>query len=453
MRTRVGVPLALLLALATACGTQPPPAAPASPAAPATTPTTTPEGAPAPPASPVRVRVTVRPGMNGAPFEVPRSLTVPAGWTASVFARIAKARFLAQLPDGGLLVSQPSGGRVFLVRGEGQVREFIGGLDRPHDMVLAEVGGRRWLYIAEADRVVRYPYTPGATRATGGQAVVGPLPDESLPELHGSYGHVLKNIAVHDGTLYVSIASSCNACVEDTQSNPLRGAIYRYDAAGRNAGRQLVARGVRNAEGLAIAPGTDDLWAVVNNRDNLLVPDNRDVDGDGRGDRGELLGGYLDNHPPELFINVRSGGFYGWPFCNPSPDKGLRDMPYDRDFELNRDGRRADCARATPVDVGIQAHSAPLGLTFTQGTTAPDLGAVIPLHGSWNRTKRTGYKIINFPWTDDGPGEQRDLVTGWLDEASGQVWGRPVDVAVGPDGSLLVSDDAGGAVLKLSPPT
>jgi glucose/arabinose dehydrogenase len=87
---------------------------------------------------------------------------------------------------------------------------------------------------------------------------------------------------------------------------------------------------------------------------------------------------------------VVDGGFYGWPFCNPNSDGGVRSMPYHRDYELNRDGRAADCAEATPIDVGIQAHSAPLGLTFTQGTKGPDLGAVIALHGSWNRSKPTG---------------------------------------------------------------
>ena len=176
-------------------------------------------------------------------------------------------------------------------------------------------------------------------------------------------------------------------------------------------------------------PGTDELWAVVNNRDNILVPDDRDADGDGKGDRGKHVDAYVDDHPPEPFIRVRQDGNYGWPFCNPSPDKGLRNMPYDRDYQFNRDGRALDCATATPVDVGIQAHSAPLGLTFTQDTAAPDVGAVVALHGSWNRTRPTGYKVIHFPWTADGPGEQADLVTGFQ-EGTADPWARPVDVAV-----------------------
>jgi glucose/arabinose dehydrogenase len=395
--------------------------------------------------------------LGAAPYDVPRHLNLPPGWTAAVYARVSKARFLAPTPAGEILVSQPSTGAVLLVRrdpatGAGTVSEFVGGLNRPHDIVFADVGGRAWVFIAEAHRVVRYPYTEGDQRARPGEVAVDGLPDTSTPELRGQYSHVLKNIAVHEGTLYVSIASTCNACASDTRSDPQRATIYRYDAAGRNAGRRLFARGLRNAEGLAFAPGTGDLWVVVNNRDNILVPDDRDVDGDGRGDRGKRMPQYVDDHPPEEFIKVREGGFYGWPFCNPNIDRGMRNMPYDRDYELNRDGRAADCGAATPVDVGIQAHTAPLGLTFTQGTAAPDLGAVIPLHGSWNRTRPIGYKVIHFPWTGGGPGAERDLATGFLDESTGSAWGRPVDVAIDTDGSLLVSDDAGGALIRLTPP-
>jgi len=418
-------------------------------------------GSPAPPPPPVAgprtaVQVTVPAGLGAAPFDRPRQLELPAGWTASVYARVDKARFMAPTPNGEILVSQPGRGTVLLVRpagagAPGTVSEFIGGLHQPHDIVFAEVSGRTWVFIAEANRVVRYPYQAGDTRAQAGQVVVDGLPDTSTPELRGQYSHVLKNIAVNAGVLYVSIASTCNACVSDTTSDPQRATIYTYDAAGTNAARKLFARGLRNAEGLAFVPGTAELWVVVNNRDNTLVPDDRDADGDGRGDRGKRLAAFVDNYPVEPFTKVVDGGFYGWPFCNPNSDGGVRSMPYHRDYELNRDGRAADCAKAAPIDVGIQAHSAPLGLTFTRGTKAPDLGAVIALHGSWNRSKPTGYKVIYFPWTPAGPGPQLDLATGWMSPA-GQFWGRPVDVAVDADGSLLVSDDAAGALIRLTPP-
>ncbi|MGC5021214.1 PQQ-dependent sugar dehydrogenase [Micromonospora sp. DT47] len=402
----------------------------------------------------VPVQVQVPAGLTAAPYDVPRHLNLPAGWSASVYVRAAKPRFMAPTPAGDLLLSQPSRGTVLLIRkgadGTGQASEFLTGLNRPHDIVFADVAGRIWVFVAEADRVVRYPYGTG-DRPGPGEVVADGLPDTSTAELRGQYAHVLKNIAVRDGRLYVSIASTCNVCVSDTRSDPQRGAIYTYDAAGRNADRRLFARGLRNAEGLAFAPDSGDLWAVVNNRDNLPVPDDRDVNGDGRGDLGRRVTTYVDDHPPEPFTRVREGGFYGWPFCNPNPDRGVRNMPYDRDYDLNRDGRAADCATATPIDVGIPAHSAPLGLTFTAGTAAPDLGAVIALHGSWNRSRPTGYKVIHFPWRQ-GPGEQRDLATGWLDESTGDAWGRPVDVAIDADGTLLVSDDASGAVIRLAPP-
>jgi glucose/arabinose dehydrogenase len=447
MPIRRALPILIAIALlATGCQDD----APGSPA---------PSGSSSPPRTnrpAERVRVEVPASLADAPFDVPRHLSVPAGWSASVYARITKARFMSPTPNGELLVSQPSAGTVWLVRrgadGTGRASEFVSGLDRPHDIVFAEVSGRSWVFIAEAHRVMRYPYAKGDARAQPGEVVVDGLPTESTPELGGRYAHVLKNIAVRGQVLYLSIASTCNACVSDTVSDPQRAAIYTYDAAGRNAGRRIFAAGLRNAEGLAFVPGTRELWVVVNNRDNTLVPDDRDVDGDGASDKGKRMTEYVDDHPPEEFIHVRDGGFYGWPFCNPNIDKGLRNMPYDRDYELNADGQAADCSAATPVDVGIQAHSAPLGLTFTQDTAAPDLGAVIALHGSWNRSVPTGYKVIHFPWTDGKPGEQADLATGWLDPESGGAWGRPVDVAIDADGSLFVSDDLANAVIRLTPP-
>jgi hypothetical protein len=245
----------------------------------------------------------------------------------------------------------------------------------------------------------------------------------------------------------VSIASTCNACTSDRTSNPVRGAIYQYDAAG--GGRRLFARGLRNAEGLAFVPGTNTLWVVVNNRDNIPYPFN-----DGSGNYGRVFSGYVDNHPPEEFTRVRDGGDYGWPYCNPNPDTpaGYTDMPFDRDYDFNRTGS-VNCAAKDRISKGIQAHSAPLGLTFLQATTFPAAyrnGAVVALHGSWNRTTKTGYKVVYFPWdaAAQRPGSQMDLVRGWL--SGGSVWGRPVDAVVDRSGSLLVSDDRAGAIYKLS---
>jgi len=405
-------------------------------------------------------RVTVPPPLLSPPFDRPRELSVPDGWTVAVYARIPGARFLAATPDGRLLVSQPAQGTVALVvpgpGGAGRVSAFATGLTRPHDMVFATLAGRTWLYVAESNRVVRYPYQAGDARARPGQPVITGLPDDSTPELRGRYAHALKNLALApDGTIYLSIGSSCNACVEDTRSNPRRGAVYAYGPDGSN--RRLVAYGLRNAEGLAFVPGTSELWAVVNNRDNISYPYHSDSDGKAPADDfGRILPSYVDDHPPDEFVHVTPGGFFGWPYCNPNPDRtiGMQNMPYDRDAVLNGDNK-VDCYKARRVHQGIQAHSAPLGLTFLQQTPAPELvrnGAAVALHGSWNRRQPTGYKVVWFPWHTPRarPGRQQDLVTGWLDEAHGNYWGRPVDIAVDRDGSLLVSDDFSGTVYRLA---
>ena len=276
------------------------------------------------------------------------------------------------------------------------------------------------------------------------------LPDSSTPELQGSYGHELKNIALDSqDRLFVAIASSCNVCVSDAEADPVRGSVYVYAATGGDG--RLYARGLRNAEGLAFFPGTDDLWVAVNNRDNLPYPFD-----DATGQYGQIIASYVDNHPPDEFIRLRDGGNYGWPYCNPNPDSpsGLFDMPFDRDYDTNRDGSRADCGAMDRVTLGIQAHAAALGFIFLQGTGFPapwSSGAAIALHGSWNRTTPSGDKVILVPFVSGNqqPSAAVDLVTGWT-TASGNYWGRPVDVAVDPNGGLLISDDGSGTIYRLS---
>ncbi|MDB5078695.1 MAG: L-sorbosone dehydrogenase [Chloroflexi bacterium] len=411
----------------------------------------------APEGASVRVKVQVPDNLRSGVFSQDRFLNLPPNFSISVMARIPSARFLAYAPNGDLLVSQPSGGRIMLVQsqagGGSQVGTFASGLRNPHDMVFHLIDGTMYLYVAESNQINRYVYTNGDTTARNREIVVRNLPDASTPELNGNYGHQLKNIALDSNhKLYVSIASTCNACLSDTRSNPVRGSIYQYDANGQNG--RLFAQGIRNAEGLAFVPGTNDLWVAINNRDNIAVPDPASPN------YKRVIPSYVDNHPPEAFTKVRDGGNYGWPFCNSNPDSpsGLDNMPYDRDVEFNADGS-VDCGKMDRINKGIQAHTAPLGLTFLQDTAfAPDYkaGAVIALHGSWNRTSPTGYKVIYFPWDSarQQPGDQLDLVTGWL--TGGSAWGRPVDVAVDPVGNMAISDDSSGTVYKLTytrPPT
>jgi uncharacterized protein (TIGR03437 family) len=401
----------------------------------------------------IRSRLSVPDALKSGVFSTDRYLNIPPGFRISVFALVPGARFMAAAPNGDILVSQPGLGQVTLLRtatngGVPQAFTFVSGLQSPHDMVFHTINGTTYIYISEKNQINRYRYVSGDTAVRDRQVIIKGLPDSSTPELHGTYAHELKNIALDgDDHLYVSIASSCNVCADDTASNPVRGAIYQYNADG--TGGRLFARGLRNAEGVRFLPGTNTLWAVVNTRDQVPYPFQ-----DSTGNYGQLFWGYVDDHPPELFTAVRDGGNYGWPFCNSNPDQSFDHMPFDSDLDTNRDGH-VDCSKMDAPTKGIQAHSAPLGLLFLRDTlfTQPYReGAVIPLHGSWDRSHKTGYKVAYFPWSASTqlPGAQIDLVTGWLDDASQNAWGRPVGAVVDRTGSLLISDDATGAIYRLT---
>ena len=405
----------------------------------------------------VVVKVEVSGPNQTTPFDRERTLKVPEGARISVLARVEKARFLAVSPQGEILVSQPSSGKILIVRrsgpSEAKVYELIRGLRLPHGMVFQRVGDALYIYVAESNRISRFVYSSDALSRAKQEIVVPNLPDKSSPNLGGAYGHELKNIAIGpDQKLYVDIASATNADPSDTRSDPIRCAIYRYDLDGRNG--KLVATGIRNAEGLEFLPGTNELWAVVNQRDNIRYPFKSGRAPYQSSDYGRVIPSYVDDHPPEEFIHVKEGANYGWPFANPNPDHGMDRMPFDPDYDTNRDWSQFPEGTFTRIDKGIPAHSAPLGFSFLQATKTPvpyRNGAVVALHGSWNRTRKTGYKIIFFPWLPGGePGTQVDLVTGWLDDQTQRVWGRPVDVVPDLDGNLLISDDASGTIYRLS---
>ncbi|MBV9491304.1 MAG: sugar dehydrogenase [Verrucomicrobia bacterium] len=390
-----------------------------------------------------------------------RTLQIPKGFSISVVTRIARARFLMGTPAGNLLVSQPAYGKLWLVRlnppAAAVTQLLVGGLRLPQGMAFKVIGGTTYLYVSESDEIVRFRYDPSSETVSDRSVIVPDLPDSSTPDLGGAYGHELKNLTIGpDNKLYVDVASATNASPSDTTSNPVRSAIYQYDLDGKRG--RIFARGIRNAEGLAFLPGTNQLWAVVNERDNIRFPFHRAWQKGGGDDYGKRLDAYIDDHPPDELIHVKDGANYGWPFANPDPDtpSGLDNMPFDPDYENNPDWRNSPESAFTRVDKGIQAHSAPLGMAFLQGTNVPEQirhGLVVAYHGSWNRTQRTGYKVVYFPWTRDGrPGTQADLVTGWLDDASQEFWGRPVDVKPGKDGALYISDDYGGTIYRLALP-
>jgi glucose/arabinose dehydrogenase len=395
------------------------------------------------------------------PFDAPKEVRVPPGFKFSLWARVDGARFMALAPNGDVLVSNPGAGTITLVRDDGsggtEQFEFATGMTRPHDMVFHQIDGVSYLYIAESTQVTRAVYQSGDTRVGERQVVVADLPNQSNTELQGPYAHELKNIALSaDNQLYVSIASSCNACAEDSVSDPVRGAIYQYNADGSDP--RLVARGLRNAEGLDFIPGTSDLWITVANRDEVLYPFNNDFDGDGSNDYGKLIQSFVDFTPPELFTRVRSGANYGWPYCNALPNGSMSNLELVADVEFNADGSALDCSTVERPSKGMRAHSTPLGLSFLHDSSVPQAyrqGAVIAQRGCWNCSRLdAGYKVSYFPFDEAGnPGAEVELVTGFVTDpdVAGSVWGRPVDVIADARGNFLISDDFAGAIYRLEP--
>ncbi len=419
---RIGACL-IALALLTACSTAPAPA-PSS-----TTPTAQSTAGLAP------VTVQVSPDLAQAPFDQPRQAMVPTGWTLSVWARIPKARLAAWTPDGALLVSLPSTGQVLALQpGTGAPRQsvLLDGLDQPHG--LAFVGDT--LYVAESDQIDTYVYANGA--ATDRRTVAADLPDAKSPDLQGAYAHALKSVAVGvDGSLYFSIGSTGNITAADRQATPPRATIMRVPPGGGPA--QPFATGVRNGTGLAIAPD-GAVWTAVNNRDNVVDPRT------GRADAA-----YVAEHPPESVAKLTEGRELGWPYCN--PDGGPADLPLIRDVQTNADGRELDCASLSPIEQSLGSHAAPLGMSFTDGVLpAPySSGALVGVHGSWNRQPPRAPEVSFFAWDAGNLGNQQTLVGGFQAE-DGSRWGRPVGAVVGPDGAVYITDDYAGAVYRLAPP-
>ena len=267
----------------------------------------------------VPVKIAVPTSLRSSPFDRDRYLLVPHGFQIRVVSRIPAARFLASTPEGGLLVSQPSRGKIWWISPKSADASppllAAVGLRHPHGMVFTAIRGTTYVYVSESNEISRFRYDPNGHRLLNREVVVPNLPDASSPELGGAYGHQLKNLTIGpDSHLYVDIASSSNADPKDTTSDPIRCAIYRYDLEGGN--RTLFAKGIRNAEGLAFAPGTNALWAVVNGTDNIRFPFHRSWKGSGSDDYGKRITSYIDDHPPDTFIHVKLGADYGGHLLN-----------------------------------------------------------------------------------------------------------------------------------------
>lgn len=341
-------------------------------------------------------------------FGVERKLLIPKGWKVSVFAAgVPQARFFALRKDGVLYLSLSRAGKVVALpdkNGDGvadRVVTVLDNLDFPHG--LAWKGD--WLYVAETSRVMRYRDLDGDYAPDLKQGVAVNLPEGG--------NHISRTIAFGpDGKLYVSVGSSCNLCVDD----PRRAAILRFDENGEK--EEVFASGLRNAVGIVFHPETGELYATDNGRD--------------------FLG---DNEPPEEVNIIKEGKNYGWPGC-------FGDKRPDPDLKTSKDF----CSATEAPYIKMQAHSAPLGLRFLADPRMPSEyrgSLLVAFHGSWNSSIPTGYKVFRARVTPTGELVTDDFAAGWLQ--GGEAWGRPVDIIVGADGAVYVSDDKAGAVYRFEP--
>ena len=374
-------------------------------------------------------------GASLVPVPDPPPLRVPHGFKVSLAARGRDMpREMKTAPDGAVFLAESGAGRIRIIPPDDSRRPatFAGGLDLPYGLLVWPPGPQpTHLYVAEGSRVVRFAYRPGQ-RAAGAPEVVIPL----LP----SGGHWTRDLAASpDGrTLFVAVGSGSNIAGE-MPSEPPGGIVAWQSAHGMGAlwgaeqrradvlaydpdggGARTFATGLRNCSGEAVQPETGALYCAVNERD-----------------------GMGDDLPPDYVTRVEAGAFYGWPwfYIGDHPDPRLHDPPPGL------------ASHVTVPDVLIQPHSAPLGIAFYDGTQFPAAyrgDAFVALHGSWNRARRTGYKVVRVRFRDGRPtGDYEDFLTGFV-LSDREVFGRPAGVAVAADGSLLVSEDGNGTIWRVS---
>jgi len=331
-------------------------------------------------------------------------------------------RLIRTAPNGDFFLAESASGKIKVFRGitvDGKPKEtavFATRLDRPYGIAFYPPGSDpQWVYVGNTGSVVRFPYRNGDLRARGPAQHIVNLP-------HGS-GHWTRDVQFSpDGKrMFVAVGSASN--VDDPDATPAekdRASILAFDPSG--SAMEVYASGIRNAgAGLAIHPETSELWCSVNERDGLG-----------------------DNLVPDYITHVEEGGFYGWPWWYIGSHQDPRHA-----------GKRPDLMKKVLVpDVLLQPHSASLEMTFYEGSQFPaayrgDIFA--SAHGSWNRSVRVGYEVIRVPLHQTGrpTGEYEDFLTGFVVD-NGHVWGRPVGVAVAPDGLLLVTDDCSNSIWRIS---
>jgi hypothetical protein len=363
-----------------------------------------------------------------------------AGLKVNAFATgLAHPRWMQVLPNGDVLVAEAtnversprslfdyamvttmrraaamgvSANRITLLRdadgdGVAEIQEvFLDGLSQPFGMAL--LGDT--FYVGNTDGLVAFPYTPGATRITA--------PGRTLATFKPA-GHWTRSLLPSpDGKkIYVGVGSLTNIADNGMEVEEGRAAIHEYDV--ETGTIRIFASGLRNAVGMAWEPRTGVLWTVVNERDGLG-----------------------DETPPDYLTSVRDGGFYGWPYCYWGQTVDDR-VPQDP----------AMVAKALTPDYALGGHTASLGLCWLPAGTLPGFpdGMAIGQHGSWNRSKLSGYKLVFIPFTDGRPsGAPRDILSGFLAPDERESYGRPVGVTIGPDGAVLMADDVGDVIWRVT---
>jgi len=352
------------------------------------------------------------------------TLQVPAGFEVSQYARGFKnPRHLATAPNGDILVTESEPGEIRVLRdtdgdGKPDLNEvLVYGLKKPFGVAFHPLGPNpEHLYVANTDGIVRFPYSPGQLKITAPPQKVTDLSGDG--QLEGG-GHWTRDIVFSaDGQqLFASVGSKSN--VDDAPVENDRARIFVMQPDGSK--KRAFATGIRNPVGIAIHPKTGDLWASVNERDELG-----------------------DDLVPDYITRVKDGGFYGWPWyylgANPDPRRAKNPHP-----EL--------ASQVIVPDVLLEAHSASLNMVFYTGTQFPEAyrgDAFAALHGSWNRQAPTGYKVIRVRLENGQPrGGYEDFLTGFV-LPNGKVWGRPVGLTVAGDGALLVSEDGNDTIWRVS---
>ena len=369
--------------------------------------------------------------VDNGPDMVPRPQNAwpqaPAGFKVELYATgLHNPRLIRRAPNGDIFLAESDPGDIKVLRGIGadgkaeQVEVFATGLRKPFGIAFYPPGNDpQWVYIGNTDSVVRFPYKSGDLKASGPAQKLTDLPGGG--RLRGG-GHWTRDIAFSaDGKkMFVSVGSHSN--VDDTDNNPIE--FHRADVLEFNpdgTGLRVYASGIRNCVGEAIDPKTEELWCSVNERDEIG-----------------------DNLPPDYITHVQEGGFYGWPWYYIG---GHQDPRHKGKHPELKD-------KVIVPDVLVQPHIASLEMTFYDGKQFPaeyqgDIFA--SQHGSWNKQLRAGYEVLRVPLHQTGHagGEYEDFLTGFV-TADGNVWGRPVGVAVASDGSLLVSDDGSNSIWRVS---